>query len=72
MRYFLVPLVVKTVPQKKRVFEEVPVILEPFEESIKKDNHSFEVKCIGIALKFDFHTAFNIGCLLYFLRFSSC
>ena len=62
----------KTVPQKKQVFEEVPVILEPCEESIKKDNHSFEVKCIGIALKFDFHTTFNIGCLLYSLSLSSC
>ena len=72
MRYFLVLLVVKTVPQKKQVFEEVPVILESCEESIKKDNHRLEVKCMGIALKFDIHTTFNIGCLLYFLRFSSC
>lgn len=70
-RCFLVPLVAKRVLQKKQEFKGVTLLVKPYEESIKKDNHSFEVRWC-IALKFDVHVTRKIGCLLYSLSFFSC
>lgn len=69
LRYFLVLLVVKTVLQKKQEFEGVALVVKPYEESMKKDNHDFEVLhtwCIGF-YKFTFKI-FNCEKLI----FTSC
>ena len=36
-------LVVKTVLQKKQKFDGVALTVKPYEESMKKDNHDYEV-----------------------------
>lgn len=58
---FLVSLVVKRVLQKKQEFDGVPLIVKPYEESIKRDDQNFEVRW-AFALKFELHAMFNIGC----------
>lgn len=40
---FSCSLVVKTVLQKKQEFNGVALTVKPYEESMKKDNHDYEV-----------------------------